>query len=211
MKLMNLTKRATQAGFTMIELLVVIAILGVLAVVVLGAINPLEQINRGRDTSSKADAEAIISAIERYNANISRFPWMYNDASDKDITPMTAITTTAPAQDTTLCPLLTLLGQGSSSCNGTQEIKAAMVERVGTETAPRNHWIYYQGTSTGDSIYICFSPQSNAFRQLAKETCNNWGTTGPADVDWAVFGPSVCPTGTGENAAGEVGPMVCLP
>ena len=35
-------------GFTLIELLIVIAILGVLAVVILVAINPQEQLARGR-------------------------------------------------------------------------------------------------------------------------------------------------------------------
>ena len=212
MKLMNFSKRAAQAGFTMIELLVVIAILGVLAVVVLGAINPLEQINRGRDTSSKADAEAIISAVERYNANISRFPWMNTDASEDSLPAMTAITDTLPAQDTTNCALLDLLGQGDgANCNGTQEIKAAMVERVGSEVAPRNHWIYYQGDSTGDSVYVCFTPQSNAFRQQAEETCAQWQTTAPDDMTEAIV-DALCPAlVTDNNGIGGVGPAVCLP
>src|SRR5579859_7276805 len=37
-------------GFTLIELLVVIAVLGVLAAVVIVAINPLEQLAKGRDS-----------------------------------------------------------------------------------------------------------------------------------------------------------------
>lgn len=38
-------------GFTLIELLIVIAVLGVLAAVVITAINPAEQLARGRDSS----------------------------------------------------------------------------------------------------------------------------------------------------------------
>jgi len=223
MKLMNFTKRAAQAGFTMIELLVVIAILGVLAVVVLGAINPLEQINRGRDTSSKADAEAIISAVERYNANIGRFPWMANDTSTQAVPTFTQVTDTAPV-NITGCTILEILGQGDTSvtgCNGTQEIKAAMVERVGNEVPARGHYLYYQAASTGDSVYVCFSPQSNAFRQQADEQCDLWlGRNGqtaapPADIvagELARICPATAATANATGVATENGrSMVCLP
>jgi prepilin-type N-terminal cleavage/methylation domain-containing protein len=53
-------------GFTMIELLVVIAIIGVLAVAVLSSINPIEQINKGRDTRARSDAAELLAASERY-------------------------------------------------------------------------------------------------------------------------------------------------
>ena len=60
-------------GFTMIELLIVIAILGILAVAVLSAINPLEQIRRGRDTGSRSDAEQLLNAVERYYSSRGYF------------------------------------------------------------------------------------------------------------------------------------------
>lgn len=62
-------------GFTMIELLIVIAVLGILAVAVLAANNPIEQINRGRDTGSRSDAEQLLSAIDRYYAGKGYYPW----------------------------------------------------------------------------------------------------------------------------------------
>lgn len=53
-------------GFTLIELLIVMAILGVLAVVVLLAINPAEQLARTRDTGRVSAVTQIGHAIQAY-------------------------------------------------------------------------------------------------------------------------------------------------
>src|SRR3989339_899005 len=74
-KMKFLQKISNQAAFTMIELLIVIAILGILAVAVLAAINPIEQINRGRDTGSRSDSEQLLSAIDRFYASQGYYPW----------------------------------------------------------------------------------------------------------------------------------------
>ncbi len=60
MKIMN--KKSLQ-GFTLIELLIVIAVLGVLAAVVLVAINPLEQLARGRDAGRKSTASQLKNSV----------------------------------------------------------------------------------------------------------------------------------------------------
>src|SRR3989339_1192788 len=73
-------------GFTMIELLVVIAVIGILAVALLATLNPLEQIRKGRDTGTRADASQLISALERYNASIGYFPWEGRQANPQAIT-----------------------------------------------------------------------------------------------------------------------------
>ena len=64
-------KARLQRGFTMIELLVVIAIIGVLAAAVLAAINPVEQISKGRDAArrlpvSKGGVDDILHHGQRY-------------------------------------------------------------------------------------------------------------------------------------------------
>lgn len=56
-------------GFTLIELLVVIAILGVLAGAVLVAINPLEQLARGRDAGRRTTIQQIGNAVQAYYTN----------------------------------------------------------------------------------------------------------------------------------------------
>lgn len=53
-------------GFTLIELLIVIAILGVLATVVLVAINPLEQLARTRDSGRKSAVAQIGRSLQAF-------------------------------------------------------------------------------------------------------------------------------------------------
>lgn len=53
-------------GFTLIELLIVIAVIGVLAAVVLVAIDPVEQLGRGRDAGRKSSVAQLGRALEAY-------------------------------------------------------------------------------------------------------------------------------------------------
>ncbi|MEN9407948.1 MAG: hypothetical protein RLZZ455_1164, partial [Candidatus Parcubacteria bacterium] len=57
-----------QKGFTLIELLVVIAVIGVLAGAIIVAINPTEQLARGRDTGKKSTTQQIANAVNAYYA-----------------------------------------------------------------------------------------------------------------------------------------------
>ena len=57
---------ALQRGFTLIELLVVIGIIGILAAVVIVAVNPARQFASARDTQRKADLYSITNAIYQY-------------------------------------------------------------------------------------------------------------------------------------------------
>ena len=53
-------------GFTIIELLIVIAILGVLAAALLVAIDPVEQLARGRDSGRKSMVNQLGRAMQAY-------------------------------------------------------------------------------------------------------------------------------------------------
>lgn len=61
-------------GFTLIELLVVIAIIGILAAVVLIAINPAERIAEANDSKTKSNIGQVATAVEScYTANAGSY------------------------------------------------------------------------------------------------------------------------------------------
>lgn len=160
----KMKKFIKQAGFTMIELLIVIAVLGVLAVAVLAAINPIEQINRGRDTGSRSDAEQLLSAIDRYYvARDGVWPWM-TDSDDEEPVPWTAVGT--DWDDDSGTDVLDHLSTG-----GTQELKQSFITRITHDDYNDLH-IYYGG-SQGDSVYVCFEPKSGSFLEEASERCDD--------------------------------------
>src|SRR3989344_7674475 len=80
-----------QKGFTLIELLVVIAVIGILAAIVLLAINPAEQLARGRDAGRKTAIGQLSRALQSYSTvNNSSYPaanttWINALTSSSDI------------------------------------------------------------------------------------------------------------------------------
>jgi len=67
--------KANQSAFTLIELLIVITLIGILAVAVLSALNPIEQVNKANDARKRSDAAQLLNAIDRYFAANLVFPW----------------------------------------------------------------------------------------------------------------------------------------
>lgn len=64
----------TKDGFTLVELVIVIAIVGILSVGVITALNPLEQIKKGRDAQRKNDLSQIQKALEVYYNDKVKYP-----------------------------------------------------------------------------------------------------------------------------------------
>ncbi|RJR25465.1 type II secretion system protein [Candidatus Microgenomates bacterium] len=174
-------------GFTMIELLIVIAVLGILAVAVLSAINPIEQINRGKDTGSRSDAEQVLSAIDRYYTTKGYYPWQISPNDGADAQAWTAVDEAwldSGGSDAVLDKL---------SEAGTGEIKASFVDRI--SQTEYNTLYVYNGGDTGDSTYICFDPQSASFEDEAEDRC----TAGLPD-DLTAASANICdPEGDGET------------
>lgn len=78
-------KKVWTKGFTLIELLVVIAVLGILAAVVLVAINPQARIQDARNSGVRSDIGQIGSALEAYfTENNGSYPTALTDLADDD-------------------------------------------------------------------------------------------------------------------------------
>ncbi len=213
MKKINfLQKVRNQAAFTMIELLIVIAILGILAVAVLAAINPIEQINRGRDTGSRSDAEQLLSAIDRFYAYKGYYPWVTNPndtstlawrgvAGDTAISLESGSITAWGDNATTPCYVLDKIANGNAdgTCVGTNEVKRSFVDKI-TKTDYNHLYVYYNG-EPGSSMYVCFKPQSGAMQEEAATRCADTSGTGLPD-DLKDAAASICADGV---------EYICLP
>lgn len=195
------------AGFTMIELLVVISVIGVLAVAVLSSINPIEQINKGRDTRTRSDAAQLVNAVDRYFSIHEEYPWNtatadwagadviddYEDAIGFDETGSAAF----PGGTTSM---------GSwdwiNILETTAEVKAGFVDRLKTDDNV-DYVIYKPGTANA-TMYVCFPPASNAFDQEASTRCSG----GSIDDDVEAI---ACPTNCADSFTDANACMVCLP
>jgi prepilin-type N-terminal cleavage/methylation domain-containing protein len=193
----TLPSTASTAGFTMIELLVVIAVIGVLAVAVLSSINPIEQINKGRDTRTRSDAAQLINAVDRYYAIHEVYPWNVDNAT-------AGYTATDPLPDSEF----NFVSGGGAGAWGwvdllvdTGEVKAGFTNRLKSDD---NLMIFKEGT-TNATMYACFQPTSLAFKQEAMDNCND-GSTPVNGVD-ATFDP--CPDDTAATMDGDN--FICLP
>ena len=58
--------RHTQKGFTLLEILLVVAAIGILAGIVIIAINPGKQLGETTNTQRKADVNTILNAVYQY-------------------------------------------------------------------------------------------------------------------------------------------------
>lgn len=211
MKILHLLKNVWQqsVGFTMIELLIVISILGILAVAVLAAINPIEQINRGRDTGSRSDAEQLISGIDRYYAFNGYYPWQTGaaDTTHRAIAWTHFVDSTSLMDSSGSCKVGEKLGTATTAgCSGADELKQSFLDRVSAATY-NNLYIFNDG-GQGSSTYACFAPKSKAFvtevnTRLDPDgdgTLSSYPTDYPADD--AIGNTAEC---------GSAGVCVCLP
>jgi type II secretion system protein G len=71
--IMNVNNKVMR-GFTLIEMIVVLALISVIATVVLGAVNPIGQLQKSNDAHRKADLESLQHALELYYQDKNTYP-----------------------------------------------------------------------------------------------------------------------------------------
>lgn len=177
----------------MIELLIVIAVLGILSVAVLAAINPIEQINRSKDTGSRSDAEQLIGGIDRFYTQKGYYPWQDNP-SDGKATEANGFKSMNDITNTFTGKVMNAL------TGGTGELKDAFKARV-TKDDYNAVYLHNKGEQ-GTSSYICFKPTSKAFGSDAWKRCVDDSGSGLPD-DLKDVASSVCQS--------EVNAYSCLP
>ncbi|MEA3355293.1 MAG: prepilin-type N-terminal cleavage/methylation domain-containing protein [Patescibacteria group bacterium] len=208
--------RLKNKGFTLIELLVVISLIGILAIAVLSAINPIEQLNKGRDAGRRADSAQIAKAIDRYYASNEKFPWNNSSAfTDYISSADAAFKSTGEKAGVGICGGTTIaaINQDEDGCTldgvliSGFELKSQFGKRKAFRTGPIKEDVFYIVKELDDpSVSVCFVPSSNAKR-------TDWDTLKDVDLTAETGSISQCGGGitepTWEDAANSC--MVCIP
>ena len=139
-----ITTKTLKKGFTLIELLIVIVIIGLLAAVVIAAINPVETRNRAVDTGLKSDAAEVYNAIERYYASRGAYTWAAS----------------APTNGSTVAASGVVAALVTAG-----ELKSEFANRQTLSTL----LFYFDGTN---NVKICFNPASTSFDEQAVYTAS---------------------------------------
>lgn len=169
-------KKYLSYGFTLVELLIVIALLGVIATIVIAAINPIEQANRARDAGMKADASQLISAIERYYTTHGQFPW---EASSCDTNGGTACDFDAENEFPFITaddPSVGLCGAAGAACKSSSrqgeliaslELQTQFLNKgwIGATTEADKIFVGKGSTASG-GVYACWVPKAKSNKQV---------------------------------------------
>ena len=161
-------------GFTLIELLIVIALLGALAVGLLAALDPFEQLKKGTDTGVRNTVSEVQGAIVRYYAIKNQMPWCTTTA------PCVLRDGVAEPSGVTLATLPNTLAEVIA----TGELKADFATLAGAGTLSK---ITITGNDTNATVAVCFKPLAKSFiaDNNTKFTIDGQDTCGAVDATHA--------------------------
>ncbi len=172
-KLYLIYMKNSNKGFTLIELLIVIALLGALAVGLLAALDPFEQLKKGTDTATRNMVSEVHGAIIRYYGIKSHMPWCptgagatcFADPSGKDL-----ITAPIGPQATNDMALNNIVDAG--------ELKSDFSTLAGGNTTK----VYVTGSESNATATVCYRPTAKSFLADANTKFNKIGVLTPCVV-----------------------------
>lgn len=152
-------KFSLSKGFTLIELLVVIAILGILAAVVLIAINPAERIKESNDTQVRSDISTLASAIEACFTNAA-------DGFYSNCDTTTELTTSGYLKTAPKTPVTYRL-KSNAPASSELRVYATLNAKSARDKAscPATNTVawYMYDTTNGNSTVVCTEPTTTVF------------------------------------------------
>ncbi|MBI5123755.1 prepilin-type N-terminal cleavage/methylation domain-containing protein [Candidatus Roizmanbacteria bacterium] len=162
-------------GFTLIELLIVIALLGALAVGLLAALDPFEQLKKGTDTGTRNIVSEMHGAIIRYYGIKSHMPWCPTG-------------TGCPADPSGTDLVTTPISTAITNIVAAGELKSDFVTLAGGNTTK----VFVTGSEANATAIACFRPTAKSFLADANSKYNKLGvvtacvTTDLATCFWCV-------------------------
>jgi len=180
--------RKIKRGFTLIELLIVIALLGALAVALLAALDPLEQIKKGTDTGIRNTVGEIHSAMIRYTA------------LQGGQLPFTGTVAFEPVGTAGTTPAYTAL----QSVVSAGELKSDFIQLAGGQLA--NVFVTGINDAGNQIVNVCYQPSAKSFRTDAntKFILGANGTLGGSVIeDTTGIAQGGCPQAGGTNTSGN--------
>lgn len=176
-------------GFTLVELLIVIGLLGAIALIVIAAINPIEQTNRARDARFRADGGQLVSAIDRYFAAKSEFPWVTQ-------TPASYTTESSFGFVTAKDVEVGICGDASCSTAGnlisSDELKTEFMSRdfIKNSSTVDKQILLGKDAGSSSSVYACFIPLSKTNKE--KSCADSKVYTLGSDGTRSAVAPAAC-------------------
>ena len=206
-------------GFTLFEILIVVVIIGILATVLVAAIDPLESIRKSNDTAMITVLNNIQNSFAIYSANEGAMPWdEINGTCDLIPPALTYPTTVAPEASLANVTNVNFANGGNignqlvgdtattgciAEVISKNYLKASVVSALNVTRQVRVFFSVLRDPTNGDKLLLCFRPES---RDIKKQM--NWGTPGSSDL--TTFNPAaVAGDANGPKAASTANGLWC--
>ena len=180
-------------GFTLIELLIVIALLGTLAVALLAALDPLEQIRKGTDTGIRNTVAEIHGGAIRYSA-LKGGVLPFRDESDPTKLHSGEIDWFAGSTDKGSAFIQEIIDSG--------ELKTDFIKLAGTQLSR----IFINGKNgdpaTDYKVTVCYKPEAKSFRMDNNTKISTTNADGIGEVVEQTTAGDVCPATAGTTPNG---------